>query len=274
LTKERKAEFGVFGGCLLLLFVTLALSGCKQKQDIAPEIIVSAASSLKNAFEEIGVIYEKQTGIRPNFNFAASGILQQQIEAGAPTDVFACAGRKYMDDIQKKGLLLDGTRKNFAGNSLVLITPLDSRLKIQSLQDLDSAEVRRISIGNPKTVPAGQYAQEALSALKLWDKLQSRIIPAENVRQVLDYVSRGEVDAGLVYSSDTAILPGKIRIAAEVPKESYEEIAYPAAVLKDSENPAAAMKFIELVQSETGGVILAKYGFPGVFEMPLSTLSR
>ena len=249
-----------FPAITLALAAALAMSGaCAQKQP--KEITVSAAASLKNAFTEIGEIYEKQTGVRLNFNFAASGILQQQIEAGAPADVFACASRKQMDDVQKKGLLLGETRRDFTGNSLVLITPADSRLDIRSFQDLSAAGVERIAIGNPKTVPAGQYARESLTALELWDKLQSRFIPAENVRQVLDYVSRAEVEAGLVYASDAAIAEGRVRVAAEAPKGSHEAIVYPIAVLKDSADSAAAIKFIELTQSETGQAILARYGF-------------
>lgn len=246
---------------LMLATVTLTFTASGVYAQKKNEIIVSAASSLKNAFEKIGAIYEKQTGVRPNFNFAASGVLQQQIESGAPVDVFAGAASLQMDNIQKKGLLMDGTRKDFAGNSLVLITPVDSKLKINSFQDLTDAKVGRIAIGNPKTVPAGQYAQETLTTLKLWDKLQPRLIPAENVRQVLDYVSRDEVDAGLVYSSDTVIAQGKIRIVAEAPEGTVAAITYPIAVLKDSANHAAAIKFIEIVLSKDGKAILAEYGF-------------
>ena len=225
------------------------------------EIIVSAAASLRNAFLEIGEIYEKQTGVKPNFNFAASGVLQQQIETGAPVDVFASASQQQMDALQRKGLLLDETRQDFTGNSLVLIVPSGSRLNIKSFQDLADARVRRIAIGNPKTVPAGQYAQDTLTALNLWDTLQPRFIPAENVRQVLDYVSRDEVEAGLVYATDAAIGEDKIRVVAEAPAGTHEVITYPIAVLKDSTNRDAAIKFIELTQSGTGKSILAKYGF-------------
>jgi len=250
----------------IFLTITLALAAIALTMPGADaqgknEIIVSAAASLRNAFEEIGAIYEKQTGVRPNFNFAASGVLQQQIESGAPVDVFASAAQQQMDNIEKKGLLLDGTRKDFTGNSLVLITPADSKLKLNSFDDLSNAKVERIAIGNPKTVPAGQYAQDSLTAMKLWDKLQPRFIPAENVRQVLDYVSRGEVEAGLVYASDAAISEGKINVVANAPKGTHEEIVYPIAVIKDSANPEAAKKFIELTDSKTGKEILAKYGF-------------
>ena len=246
---------------IILALAVMALTASGAYAQGKNEIIISAAASLRNAFEEIGAIYEKQTGVRARFNFAASGVLQQQIESGAPVDVFASAAKQQMDSIEKKGLLLDGTRQDFTGNSLVLITPADSRLKLNSFQDLADAKVGRIAIGNPKTVPAGQYARDSLTALKLWDKLQARFIPAESVRQVLDYVSRGEVEAGLVYASDAAIAEGKIRIASMAPKGSHEEIIYPIAVIRDSKNNDAAKKFIDLTRSKTGRDILEKYGF-------------
>ena len=241
----------------LAVAVSSSVAHAQQKK----EIIVSAAASLRDAFLEIGAIYEKQTGVKPNFNFAASGVLQQQIETGAPVDVFASAAQQQMEALQKKGLLLDETRKDFTGNSLVLIVPAKSKLNIKSFLDLADAKVERIAIGNPKTVPAGQYAQDSLTALKLWDKLQQRFIPAENVRQVLDYVSRDEVDAGLVYASDAAISEGKISVVAEAPDGTHEPIIYPIAVIKDSTNKDDAVKFIDLTQGKTGKDILAKYGF-------------
>jgi len=255
---ELKQTRRIFLTAILALAVVLpSVLYAQQKK----EIIVSAAASLRDAFQEIGAIYEKQTGVKPNFNFAASGVLQQQIETGAPVDVFASAAQQQMDNIQKKGLLQDETRKNFTGNSLVLIVPANSKLGIKSFEDIADAKVARIAIGSPKTVPAGQYAQDALTAMKLWDKLQPRFIPAENVRQVLDYVSRDEVDAGLVYASDAAVGGDKIRVVAQAPKGTHEPIIYPIAVLKDSANKADAVKFIELTQSKTGKDILIKYGF-------------
>ena len=244
---------------LLTVVMGLALQGGWAQSK--GEIIVSAAASLKNAFEELAPIYEKQTGVRAAFNFAASGVLQQQIETGAPVDVFASAAQKQMDDLQKKGLIDEATRKDFTGNSLVLILPADSKHKIDTFADLARPEFARIAIGNPKTVPAGQYAEESLTNLKLWEKLRSRFIMAENVRQVLDYVSRGEVDAGLVYSSDAAIAGDKISIVSQAPKGTHQEIIYPVAVVKDSKNSDAAKKFVDLLLGDTGRKILAKYGF-------------
>jgi molybdate transport system substrate-binding protein len=250
---------------ILLLFIiacSSAISAGVSAQD-GREILVSAAISLKNSFEEIGALYEKQTGVQARFNFGASGLLQQQIEAGAPVDIFASASKKQMDDLQAHGLVLAKTRRDFAANSLVLIVPADSKLRIHDFSGLSHAAISRLAIGNPKTVPAGQYSEEALKNLKLWNRLQSRIILAENVRQVMDYVVRGEVDAGLVYSSDTPIVQGKISIAAQAPKGSHSAIVYPIAVMRDSANSQAARRFIDLALSPAGQAILKKHGFFG-----------
>jgi len=225
------------------------------------EILVSAAVSLKNAFDEIGSIYEKRTGVRVRFNLGASGLLQKQIESGAPVDIFASAGEKQMDALQSRGLILADTRCNFARNALVLIVPADSGLPIRSFAELVRPEVRKIAIGNPKTVPAGQYAREALCNLKLWDTLQSRFVMAENVRQVLDYVSRGETEAGIVYASDVLAAPGKATLAAYAPKDSHSPILYPIAAVKETRERRNARRFIDLTLGKEGQAILKKYGF-------------
>ena len=225
------------------------------------EILVSAAISLKDAFEEIGSIYEKQTGVRVRFNLGASGLLQKQIEGGAPVDVFASAGEKQMDALQSLGLIEAETRHNFARNALVLIIPEGSKLPVRSLADLLRPEITRLAIGNPKTVPAGEYAREALRNLKLWDALQPRLVLAENARQVLDYVSRGEAEAGVVYASDVSVAHGKAVLAAYVPKEAYRSILYPIAAVKGTEAPVSARRFLDFILSETGQSILAKHGF-------------
>jgi molybdate transport system substrate-binding protein len=227
------------------------------------EILVSAAISLKDAFAELGSSFEKQTGIRVRFNLGASGLLQKQIEAGAPVDVFASAGEKQMDALQAQGLILTETRRDFARNSLVLITPARSKISIRSFADLTRPEVTRVAIGSPKTVPAGQYAEEALRNLKLWGVLQPRFVLAENARQVLDYVTRGEVDAGLVYTSDMGGANGEAVIAAQAPGGSHSPIRYPIAVVKQSENGMHGRRFIDLVLSSGGQAILDKYGFLG-----------
>jgi molybdate transport system substrate-binding protein len=225
------------------------------------EILVSAAISLKNAFEEIGALFEKQTGVRVNFNLGASGLLQRQIETGAPVDIFASAGEKQMDELQSRGFILAKTRRNFARNTLVLIIPTRSPVPIHSFADLAHPRVGKVAIGNPKTVPAGQYARDALIHLKIWDGLQSRLVLAENVRQVLDYVVRGEVDAGLVYASDVPAAHGEAVVAARAPDGSHSPILYPIAVVKGTISRSDAQRFIDLTRSRAGQAVLSKHGF-------------
>jgi molybdate transport system substrate-binding protein len=225
------------------------------------DILVSAAISLKNAFEEIGSMFEKETGIQVRFNLGASGLLQKQIESGAPVDVFASAGKKQMDELQAQGYIFEETRRDFARNALVLIVPSNSGLPIRSLAGLADPQVGRVAIGNPKTVPAGQYAGEALRRLNLWAGLQSRLVLAENVRQVLDYVARGEADAGLVYASDVPDANGAAVLAARVPEGTHSPILYPIAVVRGAGNRAGAQRFLDLTLSNAGQAILAQYGF-------------
>ena len=241
--------------------VVLALGGAHPAPAAPREIVVSAAASLKNVFQELGEIYEGQTGVRALFNFAASGVLQRQIETGAPVDVFAGAAPAQMDGLERAGLIVAGTRAVFARNTLVLIVPAETALSIQGFADLERPEVTRVAIGNPATVPAGQYAREALTGLGLWEKLRTRYILAENVRQVLDYVSRGEVDAGVVYSTDAAVAGSRVRVAAVVPAQLHQEILYPIAVVRGSSHVEAATAFVRLVLSPAGRSILARYGF-------------
>jgi len=224
-------------------------------------ILVGAAISLKESFSEIGGIYERRTGTKITFTFGASGELEKQIEAGAPVDVFASAAEKEMDELQAKNLIDRATRTDFARNSLVLVVPTDSRVQLQSFSGLEKPSVTKIAIGNPKTVPAGQYAEELLRNTQLWPKVESRLIMGENVRQVLDYVARGEVDAGIVYATDVQVAQGKVSVAASAADQDYGPILYPLAVIKDSANGNAAKGFVDLVVSPEGNQILKKHGF-------------
>ncbi|HKP73809.1 MAG TPA: molybdate ABC transporter substrate-binding protein [Pyrinomonadaceae bacterium] len=256
---------------LLSCVLALALFGCRPAPttsggDAQPagEIIVSAAASLKDAFVEIGKIFESRNGVKVNFNFGASGVLQQQIEQAAPVDVFASAGARQMDALAGKGLLAEGSRRDFARNSLVLIVPVDSAPTVKSFAELGAANLKRLAVGNPKTVPVGQYTEQLLTNLKLWDALQTKLVPAGDVRQVLDYVARGEVDAGIVYASDAAVAKDKIKVLESAPAELHDPILYPVAVVKGSQHANAANSFIELVLADEGQSILEKYGFGGV----------
>ncbi len=250
----------ILAAFLLLAFtpVCLRTGGFAQERG---EILVSGAISLKNALAEIGSLYETRTGVRARFNLGASGLLQKQIEAGAPVDVFASAGVRQMDELETRNLILTETRRNLVRNSLVLVTPINAQHTAHSFADLTDPEISKLAIGNPRTVPAGQYARQVLRHLNLWNKLRGRLILAENVRQVLDYVARGEVEAGIVYATDVAIAKGKVAIAAAAPEEAHDPILYPIAIIRETRNRADAERFINLVLSEAGQKVFRKHGF-------------
>jgi molybdate transport system substrate-binding protein len=239
-------------------------SGSDHDSQAGREITVSAAASLKDAFGEIGNQYEERTGTKINFNFGASGALQKQIESGAPVDVFASAGIPQMDTLATQGLIAPETRRDFARNTLVLVVPADSTSGITAFVDLGGAKVTKLAVGNPKTVPVGQYAEQSLTRLGLWERLAPRLILAEDVRQALDYVARGEVDAGIVYASDVRATRDRVRIVATTPADSHDPILYPIAVVRASDRQEAARAFIDAVMSGEGQRILGKYGFERV----------
>ncbi len=227
----------------------------------AREILVAAAISLKDAFREIAQLYENRTGTKVSFDFGASGVLQKQIEGGAPVDVFASADEKQMDALAARALIIAETRRDFARNTLVLAVPSHAPVPIHSFQELENPNLTRVAIGNPKTVPAGQYARQLLENLNLWDALQPKLIFAENVRQVLDYVMRGEVDAGIVYASDVRMASERVSVAARAPKGFHDPIRYPIAVIRETRHPEASRRFVDLVLSAEGQEILHKHGF-------------
>lgn len=245
----------------LFLLIAAAGSACHRNAPAGEEIIVSAAVSLRDAFEEISQLHQRRTGTKVHFNYGASGALQKQIESGAPVDVFASAGRRQMEGLSIKGLILADTLRDFARNSLVLIVPADSKTGIAAVADLGGSKVAKLAIGNPKTVPAGQYAEQALTRLGLWQTIGSKLIQAEDVRQVLDYVSRGEVDAGLVYASDAYAVGNRVHQVATIQSDLHEPILYPIAVVKGGAREGASRKLIDTVMSEEGQAILEKYGF-------------
>jgi len=258
------------GMALLVCVVLIGAAACSPQTPSGnssshpKSIVVSAAVSLENAFGEIAQLYTSRTGAKVDFSFGGSGELERQIEGGAPVDVFASAGAKEMDALQAQGLIVATSRADFAGNSLVLIVPADSKLRLGSFAELAEPKVKRIAIGNPKTVPAGLYAQQSLRNLHLWSRLQPRLIFAEDVRQVLDYAMRDEVDAGIVYSTDVPIAHGKVKIAAQAPAGSYGPVLYPIAIVKGCSHPEAARRFVSLVRSQEGASIIEKYGFRSV----------
>lgn len=242
---------------LAVLLVVGAVSGAS-----ARELTLSVAISMKEAVEEIGrqfVLAHPGTTLR--FNFGSSGELQKQIEAGAPVDLFISAAMRQMDELEQKGLILPATRRSFARNILVVIKPADSAIDLARPTDLLDPRVRRIVIGNPRTVPVGQYAEESLKSLALWERLQPKLVFAENVRQALDYVARGEVEAGFVYTTDFAVRAGRVREAFRPAEDTYRPVVYPAAVVKTSRHAVLAQAFVELLLSRDGQAVLSRLGF-------------
>lgn len=249
--------------CLVTAFLCLAIPSVAFAGS-TKDITVSAAISLKNAFEEIGRLYESQYGTKCVFNFGASGDLMKQIAGGAPVDVFASAAQKDMDELGKQGLIVTATRADFAANSVVLIVPAGTKTSLKSFEGLSAVEIEKLAIGNPKTVPAGRYAEEVFSSYQILPSIKNKFIYTENVRQVLDYVARGEVDAGVVYATDAATRSKEIKIIVTAPEASHKPVVYPIAVVKGTKSEADAKAFISLVLSQEGNKILKKHGFKTV----------
>jgi molybdate transport system substrate-binding protein len=241
-----------------LAVLVLALAPAAHAQEVIP----SVAISMKDAVEEIGRAFAaSRPGVQLRYNFGSSGELQKQIEAGAPVDLFISAAQRQMDELAQEKLIVAGTRRNFARNALVVIAPSDSRLDLSGPADLLAPKVGRIVIGNPRTVPAGQYAEESLRALGLWERLRPRLVFAENVRQALDYVARGEVDAGFVYTTDAAARGSQVREAFRPAEDTYRPIVYPAAVVAGARQPGLARAFLEALAGRDGQAVLHRLGF-------------
>ncbi|BFM38340.1 molybdate ABC transporter substrate-binding protein [Synechocystis sp. LKSZ1] len=223
-------------------------------------LTVSAAISLKDVLNEIKTEYQKKdpkTII--TYNFGSSGSLQQQIEQGASVDLFISAANKQMNALESKNMLLPGSRKIFTRNQIVLITPKTEN-RIQKFSDLTKPSVTKIAIGEPKSVPAGQYGEEAFKFYKILDKVQPKLIYGKDVRQVLTYVETGNVDAGLVYLTD-AKTSNQVKVVATAPPNSHTPIVYLLAILKESKNTNSAQAFGEFLTSTQAKNILKKYGF-------------
>lgn len=229
---------------------------------LAQEVTLSVAISLKDAVEDLGRQFmASRPGVTLRYNFGASGDLQKQIEAGAPVDVFLSAAQRQMDELEKQSLIVPATRRAFARNVLTVVKPTDSKADLAKPADLLEARVTRIVIGQPKTVPAGQYAEESLRAMGLWDRVQPKLVFSENVRQALDYVARGEVDAGFVYTTDAAARAQQVKEAFRPAEDTYRPVVYPVAVVTGAKQAALAQAFLDLLMSRDGQATLARFGF-------------
>ena len=231
----------------------------------AQELALSAAVSLKEAVEELGRIFRvTRPGLVLRYNFGGSGALQQQIEAGAPVDLFISAGQQQADELERKGLIVPASRRVLARNLLAIVTPEDSRFVLAKATDLLRPEIGRIALGNPKTVPAGQYAEAYLRSQGVWEGIRPKLVFAEDVRQALTYVARGEVEAGFVYVTDVAAGGAAVREVFRPVRESYPPIAYPVAVITGSRQAALGTAFIESALGPAGQAVLGRLGFqPG-----------
>jgi molybdate transport system substrate-binding protein len=242
---------------LLVWVLGVVVGGCYDSHRI--DLTISAAASLQGALGEVEAAYfAGHPQVRFRNNFGSSGTLAREIEQGAPVDVFLSAAAKPMDDVEGEGLMASGTRQNILRNSLVLIAPLDSKLK--GIAELADRSTRLIAMGDPASVPAGQYAQETLNAMHLNDKVKGKIVLGKDVRQVLTYVETGNADAGFVYATD-ARSSGRVRVVASVPESEHEPIVYPAAVVKTSAHQEAARTFVEFLGGPEARAILSRNGY-------------
>lgn len=259
----KKRQFFAFIGTLVATFLlTAGLRLFAPNAVVAQSstILVSAAASLKDALEEVKPLY-KQTkpNVNVTYNFGASGALQQQLENGAPADIFISAAKKQMDALQSKNLILTNTRSNLLTNKLVLIVPKNSS-GITSFRQLTDSKVKKIAVGEPRSVPVGQYAEEVFKNLGISQQIKSKLVLGNNVRQVLSFVESGNADAGIVYATDAKI-SSQVKQVATAPANSHSPIIYPVAVLKSSKNAAAARDYVQFLSSNRAGSVFQKYGF-------------
>jgi molybdate transport system substrate-binding protein len=226
----------------------------------ADEILVSAAASLTDALQKIRQGYQSQSKHTVKFNFGPSSGLARQIDEGAPADIFFSADLLRMDNLDKKGRLEPGTRKNLLSNQLVIIVPADSKLTVASPKDLLKADIKRIALAEPSSVPVGVYSSKYLTDEGLWEQVKPKIVPVQDVRATLASVESGNVEAGFVYKTDAAVSK-KVKIVFEVPIDKGPKITYPVAIVKESKRKDAARDFFNFIQTPASKESFKKYGF-------------
>jgi molybdate transport system substrate-binding protein len=227
----------------------------------AETIRVGAAVSLRDALTDIAREYEFESGQKVELTFGSSGQIQAQISNGAEIDVFISAATKQVDELIREGLVVEGSRRVVAGNSVVLIVPADAKDPPASFEALAGDRVQRLAIGEPKTVPAGQYAMQVLTNLGLAETLARKIVYGANVRQVLSYVERGEASAGVVYSTDAKESGERVRVMATAKPDAHEPVVYPAIILKSSAKQDASRRFLDYLNKDAARAIFTRRGF-------------
>jgi molybdate transport system substrate-binding protein len=245
---------------LLSLIAVILMSACTSETNKphAVTLTVSAAASLTGVFQEISARFTQTTGTRVTLNFGSSGQLAQQIAHGAPVDVYVSANMALVDDLERQGWLLPGTKQVYAHGRLVLWTPLDSPLHLTRLEEVARTDVRRIALANPTHAPYGVAAREALQTVGLWEQLQTKLVMGENVRQTLQYATTGNVDVALVALSLSQQHQGKQVV---LPESLHRPIIHALAVVKQTQHAAEARRFVTYVTGPTGQALLQQYGF-------------
>lgn len=256
-----------------LVMIMFSITGCSQKAKTsdtpspvatqkAVTLTISAAASLTEVMGEMKLLYKvEKPNVTLNYNFASSGILQKQIEQGAEVDLFFSAGKKQMVALQEKGLLIDDANVNLVGNSVVLIVKNDSKLGISDFKDAADNKIVKIALGEPKTVPVGQYSEEVFTSLNILDKVKSKAVYAKDVKEVLTWVETGNVDAGVVYGTD-AKTSKKVKVVALASEDLYKTpVVYPAAVIKASKNVEDTKAFLKFLSSDKAKKVFTTYGF-------------
>lgn len=252
---------------LLILVVVLSLAilvGCSPSTTEPveeTELLISAAASMTDVLNEIAQSYKNVSPkVKLTYTFGSSGALQTQIEEGAPADIFISAAQKQMNALEEKDLIVKETRKTILMNKVVLIAPADSSIWVKSFEELTSDEVERIGLGDPLSVPVGQYSEEIFKNLNILDKVTPKAVYGSDVRTVLTWVESGEVDLGVVYLTDAASTD-KVKVVAEAPEESHKEVTYPVAVIKESKNQDEAKAFLDYLYTDEAVIIFEKHGF-------------
>ncbi len=253
---------------LFILVCTISISiiltsSCVNAKEPRTELIISAAVSLKDSLLAIQPAYEKShPGIKLIFNFGSSGTLQQQIEQGAPADLFISAGVKQMKTLIDNGFIDAKDQTILLSNDLVLVMPTNTSIKLDNstCRELVKKEFKFIAMGIPESVPAGSYAKETLEWLKIYETLLPKIVQAKDVRQVLTYVETGNADAGFVYRTD-ALSSKRVKIVLTIDKRAHKPIIYPAGIIKESGHLKEARLFYQYIQGKAASEIFLQYGF-------------
>lgn len=263
LRKSKYVKAILLGGVVTMMFTGCGGGNTAQQQTNNTEnveLLVSAAASLKESMEEIKSMYETEhQNVTLTFSFGGSGALQQQIEQGAPADVFISAAEKQMNALEDEGLIVKDSRKDLLENKVVLITPTD-KTDSTSFEDVATEKVGQIGLGEPGSVPVGQYSEEIFTSLGILDQVKAKAVYGKDVKEVLSWVETGNVDAGVVYATD-AKQSSNVNVVCEAPAESYQAAIYPVAVVKDSKHQEQAEEFLQFLESDSAREVFQSLGF-------------